>query len=154
MRLYGRFRYQGETYELYRDKDYNPKKLKKELDALRYEIEHGLKGKQTTLKLNDLFEIWIKDYKVNNKQGCLQTYVHVYNTMIKSQMGNKKVNDINHNHIQSFINGLKENYSLSRIKLAHVVLSSMFEVAIINNWIVRNPTKKIQFPKEIKKNVE
>lgn len=151
MRLYGRFRYQGETYELYRDKDYNPKKLKKELDDLRYEIEHGLKGKQITLKLNDLFEIWIKDYKVNNKQGCLQTYVHVYNTIIKSQMGNKKINDINHNHIQSFINGLRENYSLSRIKLAHIVLSSMFEVAIINNWIVKNPAKKIQFPKEIKK---
>lgn len=151
MRLYGRFRYQGETYELYRDKDYSPKKLKKELDNLRYEIEHGLKGKQTSLTLNDLFEIWIKDYKVNNKQGCIQTYVHVYETIIKSQIGNKKIKDINHNHVQSFVNGLKKNYSLSRIKLAHVILSSMFEIALMNNWIVKNPAKKIQFPKEVKK---
>lgn len=151
MRLYGRFKYCGKTYELYRDKDYNPKKLKKELDDLRYEVEHGIRGKQSDLTLNELFEIWINEYKINNKQGCIQTYVQVYENMIKARIGNKKIKDIKHNHVQSFINGLKKDYSLSRIKLAHVVLFSMLEVAIINDWIIKNPAKRIQFPKDTKK---
>lgn len=150
-RLYGRFKYQNKVYELYRDKNYNPKKLKKELDDLRYEIEHGIKGKQSDLVLNELFEIWINEYKVNNKQGCIQTYVQVYESMLKPKIGKKKISDLNHNHVQSLINGLKKDYSLSRIKLAHVVLFSMLEIAIINDWIIKNPAKRIQFPKCAKK---
>lgn len=147
-RLYGRFTYNGEKYELYRNEKYNPRKLKKELDNLRYEVEHGIKGKQTDITVNDLLELWINEYKTNNKKGCVQTYQQVYNNIVKPNFGAKKIRDINYNHIQSFINNLREKYSLSRIKLAHVVLYSMFEIALLNNWLIKNPAQKIQFPKK------
>ena len=56
----GRFKYQNETYTIYGK---NAKKLEKQLAELRYEVEHGLKGKGDNMTLNTWFDVWLHDYK-------------------------------------------------------------------------------------------
>lgn len=96
----------GAPYTIWSDKDDNPQKLKKKIDDLQYKVEHGLTGSQQNLSINDLNKIWIEEYKVNNKKGCLQTYQQVYTKMIADKLGKLKISELNHNQVQKLINQL------------------------------------------------
>lgn len=56
----GRFKYQGEQFTL---DDANLKTLQKRMADLRYEVEHGLKGKGDNVTLNEWFDTWLNVHK-------------------------------------------------------------------------------------------
>ena len=54
----GRFYYKGETYT---KDNADLKKLVQEMEDLRYEVKHGLKGKGDNITLDTWFDIWLKE---------------------------------------------------------------------------------------------
>lgn len=52
----GRFYYKGETYT---KDNADLKKLVQEMEDLRYEVKHGLKGKGDNITLDTWFDIWL-----------------------------------------------------------------------------------------------
>lgn len=57
----GRFKYKGEMYSV---EDENLKKVQKKMADLRYEVEHGLKGKGDNVTLNEWFDTWLNVHSV------------------------------------------------------------------------------------------
>ena len=52
----GRFYYKGETYT---KDNADLKKLVQEMEDLRYEVKHGIKGKGDNVTLNAWFDVWL-----------------------------------------------------------------------------------------------
>ena len=56
----GRFQYKGEVYT--RD-NADLKELIQQMEGLRYEVKHGLKGKGDNVTLNAWFDVWLNTHK-------------------------------------------------------------------------------------------
>lgn len=142
----GRFMYYGERYTLY-DKDL--KKLQRKLEDLRYELEHGLYGKESLITIDDWFHTWIKEYKEPSvKRGTVGVYEDTYDSYIKKTLGKKKLKDLRPEQIQNLFNTLKaDGYSRSTIELVSVVLSGMYTQAYKNQLVRSNPVPHTTLPK-------
>lgn len=142
----GRFKYQGETYTIYGK---NVKKLEKQLSELRYEVEHGLKGKGDNMTLNAWFEVWLHDYKSKTvRDSTMIRYTDQYNQYIKKELGMKRLSQLKPIMLQRHFNQMAAaDYSTKTITDTYNVLHSMFKVALQNNFIFRNPCDAVILPK-------
>lgn len=142
----GRFTYYGERHTLY-DKDI--KNLKKKLDDLRYELEHGLYAKESIITVNDWFHTWIDEYKKPTvKHGTVGVYEDTYDSYIKQPFGKKKLKDLRPEQIQNLYNTLNtQGFSRNTIELVSVVLSGMYKQAYKNQKIRMNPVPLATLPK-------
>lgn len=145
-RYMGRFTYSGERYTLY---NIDLKKLIKEMNDLRYEVEHGLYAKESNVSVQSWFDTWMRDYKKGSvKYGTYTNYQKVYDLYIKKQFGKKKLCDIRPEHVQRLYNNLQsDGYSHKTISLVAIVLGGMFKQAYKNQMIQRNPVELATIPR-------
>lgn len=145
-RYMGRFVFAGESYTVYGK---TAKEVKKKLDDLHYEVEHGLYGKETNLTVDAWFKIWLDEYKaVTVKKGTVKAYNNSYDIYIKDELGNKKLKDIRAQHIQALYNSLhKQGLSRNTIEIVSIVLGGMFKQALKNELILKNPVALATLPK-------
>lgn len=142
----GRFKYQNETYTIYGK---NAKKLEKQLADLRYEVEHGLKGKGDNMTLNAWFDVWLHDYKSKTvRESTMVRYTDQYNQYIKKELGLRRLSQIKPIMLQRHFNQMAAvDYSTKTIADTYNVLHSMFKLALQNNIIFRNPCDAVILPK-------
>ncbi len=140
-RYMGRFMYHGEPYTVYGD---DARTVKKQLDDLRYEVEHSIYQKPNKLTVDKWFEEWIEVYKMPTiKPTTIHNYRKIYN-IVKKDLGRKYMIDIRAKDIQRAYNSMVAGgYSTSRIKNAHAVLSGMFKQAYRDKIITENPVALI-----------
>lgn len=152
-RYEARFTYKGESYTIY-NKDL--KAIKKELQNLKYEVEHGIYSKESKISVDSWYKTWMEEYKKNNvKYGTYENYERVYKLYIKKKLGKKALADIRPEHIQSIYNKLKnEGFSHETINLTAVVLGGMFKQAYKNQMISKNPVELTTRPRKNKKKVD
>ena len=87
----GRFQYKGEIYT--RDNT-DLKKLIQEMEDLRYEVKHGIKGKGDNITLNAWFDIWLNTHKKRSiKESTQIRYDDFYRRYIEKQIGKYRVAD-------------------------------------------------------------
>lgn len=142
----GRVKFQNEVYTIYgRD----VKKLEKELAELRYEVEHGLKGKGDNMTLNAWFEVWLYDYKSKTiKDSTMIRYADQYKQNIKKSLGQKRLSQVKPIMLQRHFNQMAtDDYSTKTIADTYNILHSMFKLALQNNIIIRNPCDAVILPK-------
>lgn len=145
-RYEGRFTYKGESYTFY---DMDLRKLKKEMQDRRYEVEHGIYAKERNISVDAWFHTWIEDYKKKSvKYGTYKLYLDEYACHIKKPFGKKKLTDVRSEHIQKLFNQMAEKYSRKTINIVKIILSSMFKQAHKNGIILRNPVENTTLPKE------
>lgn len=149
-RYQGRFTAEGKRYTLY---DRDLKLLIKRMADARYEAEHGLYGNLTGINLNTWFQIWLKEYKFNIvKQSTLLLYYNNYDRYIVHSIGTRKLSEIRTLHIQQLYNKMKfDNLSIGTIRIVHSLLYNLFNQAIINDLIVKNPCTGVIIPKDDKR---
>ena len=145
-RYMGRFIYAGERYSLY---DTNVKRLKKTMEDMRYELEHGLYGKCENVRLDKWFEEVIDVYKKPVlKESTLIHYQVYYRLYIKKVLGNMYIKDIKPVHIQKLYNSMKERgYKTNTIKKVANILRVTLEQAVRCDFIVKNPCVATTLPK-------
>lgn len=93
---------------------------------------------KSSLTLNEWYSFWIQNYKTGVvKPSTIQNYCCIYNNHIKKFLGYMPLCEIRTMHIQQMHNslGLSSKYQ-HRI---HAILSNMFEIAVQNDLIVKNP---------------
>lgn len=149
----GRFTYSGERYTLY---NADLKQLVKEMNDMRYEVEHGLYAKESNVSVQSWFDTWMQDYKKGSvKYGTFTNYQRVYDLYIKKKFGKKKLCDIRPEHIQRLYNGLQaDDYSHKTISLVAIVLGGMFKQAYKNQMIQKNPVELATIPRDTGKRKE
>lgn len=142
----GRFTYYGERHTRY-DKDL--KVLKKKLEDLRYELEHGLYAKESIATVDDWFNTWMNEYKkFSVKKGTVGVYNDTYDSYIKKPLGKKKLKDVRPEQIQNLYNTLNvQGFSRNTIELVSVVLNGMYKQAYKNQKIRINPVPLATLPK-------
>ncbi|MFA9464303.1 MAG: tyrosine-type recombinase/integrase [Velocimicrobium sp.] len=128
------------------------KDIKKNLRDAKYEDEHGLNGNGIDLSLNKWFETWLELYKRNNlKSTSLYKIRSYHQCRVSPVLGEMNLKDIRLVHVQKFINDLFED-GLSYGSVANIKfqLSDMFNKAILNEYIVKNPCDGLEMPKKVK----
>lgn len=149
-RYMGRFTFAGERYTLY---DGNSKKLKKAMEDMRYELEHGLRGKINNIVLDKWFDVWISEYKQNTvKETSLVLYKDYYTWYIKPVLGKKKVKDIKNVNVRRLINQMAERgFAVNTIDKVRCILVDLMKYAVSNDIILKNPCQNAKLPKTEKK---
>ena len=127
--------------------------LRKMVNDAKYEAEHGICGNNEKLTLDHWHKIWRDTYKVGHIKGStLEVYDRIYRVHIKDKLGRFLLKDIKLAMIQSLINQLyKSGLASGTIQLNRAILSNMFEFAVQEDLIVKNPCHNLQIPKKPKK---
>ena len=146
-RYMARFQYKGEQYTLYHKT--NVKQLVKDMNNMKYELEHGLYASAKKVKVDDWYNAWMNEYKAHTvKKSTFDLYDTYYNIYIKNILGKKIIQDLKPIHIQKLYNdmakrGLKEN----TIKKVNTIICSMLQQAVKNEMIFKNPCVSVDIPK-------
>lgn len=144
-RYMARFSYEGERYTFYGK---NVKMLAKKMQDKRYELEHGLFGRETDITVDAWFTAWLEEYKANTvKQGTLEAYNQNYLLYIKPEFGVRKLSRIRSEQIQRLLNQLVERYAPATVNLSYIILNGLFKQAVVNRMLLNNPMAGVVRPK-------
>lgn len=138
------FRYEGESYSVYgySDKELIRKKTEK-IEALkRNEIIL-----ESTMTVRAWSEQFIEAYKTNSMQDyVLKNYRWSIEHYILEQIGDIKLKNVKPLQCQNILNAL-DGKSASLIHKVYLQLTEMFEKAVENELIAKNPARNITKPK-------
>lgn len=130
----------------------NLKELKRRLEKVKYEYEHGVGGTGDNVLLNEWFEEYIKLYKIGRvKNTTVFRIRQTYSSCSKDVLGSMRLNQICAIHIQNYINRLhEEGYSYGTLNMIKSLLNEMFKAAMGNGMVMRNPIDAVVLPKKEK----
>lgn len=142
----GRFQYKGEIYT--RD-NADLKTLIQDMEDLRYEVKHGLKGKGDNVTLDAWFDVWLNTHKRRTiKESTRVRYDDFYQRYIKQQIGKHRVSDFNPIQLERLLQGMADkDYSTKTIRDVYNILNAMFKYAVHNRIIMFNPCAGVDIPK-------
>ena len=134
----GRFTYHGTPYTMY---DKTLKGIQKKLTDKRYEATHGMAQRAAKTTLNDWFEIWLHDYKLNKiKATSWQNYGNLYDCQIRHTLGPLCLSQIKPIHIQKMYNDfIARGLSSKYLHNMNAILYNLFDIAIRNELLLKNP---------------
>ena len=139
-RYMARFTYCGTRYTLY---DMNLNKLKEKVNAKKYELEHHSYSKEAKLTVDEWFDIWFENYYKGSVKPATATTIHgaYENRIRKSKIGNMKLAEVRNGTIIEFYKEKSENgFATATIRTMHSILKMMYEAAIRNDMVEKNPT--------------
>lgn len=89
------------------------------------------------------FQYFINDIKGNTiRPNTSRNYKERYNRNIKECIGRMLLSDVKPIHCQDVLNRMASSYAESTIYQTRITLYTMFEAAVENEILVRNPVKK------------
>lgn len=109
---------------------------------IQRDLEDGISTKGGDITLNQLFEIYMET-KSNIRKSTFINYRNYWNVSVKSSIiGEMKINQIKQLHIKMLYADLKQRGTEgSSIQTYHVLISSVFQLAVDNDLIRKNPCK-------------
>ena len=131
----------------------NGKRIKKVFDKLQecrqwladaqFEDEHGnvLQGENPTV--DAWYHYWIDNVKGDNiRFNTRRNYNERYDKNIKPLIGDMLLKDIKPLHCQNVLNQMADRYSNSVIEHSRLVMWMMFDSAVENELLTKNPVTK------------
>lgn len=124
--------------------------LRKQENDLLCRIDRGnkLNTRNARMTLNAYFDFWLETFaKSGRKATTCTNYKSYYNTYIKNTIGKKQIAKITKADCQRIINEMvqngKKHSTMSNLKSC---LNIVFECALDDDIIVKNPAKNLQVP--------
>ncbi len=124
--------------------------LRKQENDLLCRIDRGnkLNTRNARMTLNAYFDFWMETFaKSGRKATTCTNYKSYYNTYIKNTTGKKQIAKITKADCQRIINEMvqdgKKHSTMSNLKSC---LNIVFECALDDDIIIRNPAKNLQVP--------
>lgn len=148
----GRFYYKGETYT--RDSA-DLKMLTQDMEDLRYEVRHGLRGKGDNVTLDEWFDVWLNTHKKRSiKESTQVRYDDFYHRYVHKQIGRHRIAGFTPILIERLLQGMADkDYSTKTIHDVYNILNAMFKYAVHNRMIPYNPCTGVEVPKTKKKDI-
>ena len=148
-RYMGRFMYHGIMYTVYGK---TAKDVENALEEMKYQVKCGTYFKEDSVTFDAWFEIWIKDYKEPTvKIGTVNVYRQNYNAYIHKAFGSKQLRDVLPVNLQRFYNIMAKTYPRNTLEICRAILNGMYQQAIRNEIIQKNPVKNAVLPKDNKR---
>ena len=140
-----RFKYNGQQYTGYTK---TVTEAKKQIRNKRYEVEHGLYGKEQNVLFDAWFTEWLTVYKsADCKDSTLAFYKNTYERYIKPVFGKRKMKDLKPEQIQRFTNQKAKEYSKAIASTINFLLYDSLQQAARNRIIFRNPMENTTPPR-------
>lgn len=109
----------------------------------QYNDERGNIASGSNMTVDAWFDYWITNIKGKNVRfNTLRNCNERYNKNIKEYIGKMMLCDVKPLHCQNILNQMSDNYCNSTIKQTRIVLHSMFQSAVDNEFILKNPVIK------------
>ncbi len=145
-----RFKFRNEQYTL---DNPNLKLLMEQMEDLKYEVKHGIKGKGDYLTLNEWFDVWLNTHKKKSvKESTLSRYDYCYKNYVRKKLGKKKLADFKPILLERLFQDMADNdYSTKTIRDICNILSAVFKYAVHNRLITYNPCDGVELPRTKKK---
>ena len=123
------------------------KSLREKESEIQLMLSQGMTGLGTEFTLNEMFEFYITNKKHKGRkltENTIRNYKVMYNKHVSdSILGNMKISDIKKINITCFYEQLQEkDISYGTVSFYHKLLSSVFNMAVDNELIRNNPTKR------------
>lgn len=124
--------------------------LRRQEHELLCQIDKGnkLNTRNARMTLNAYFDFWMETFARSGRKATTCTnYKSYYNTYIKNTIGKKQIAKITKTDCQRIINKMiedgKKHSTMSNLKSC---LNILFECAIDDDIIIKNPAKNLQIP--------
>lgn len=105
--------------------------------------------------LDEFFDVWINEYKY--KVICEDTrqgYKLVYKKHISPTLGKRRLTEITSLMIRALINNLdKRGYKFETKNRVRVMLLDIFDKALMDSYVLKNPVRGIKLAREEKKDI-
>lgn len=143
-RYFGRFvsKTSGRTHSFY---DMKLSNVRKRLNDAKYEDENGIFSGNDKISVDQWFEVWIDNYKkdvVSN--STYKNYKVSYNKHIKPHIGHKQIAKCRSIDVQNILNKMYDNnFAFGTMNLVRITAHALFEGAVQNNYISKNPVNKM-----------
>lgn len=125
----------------------NKSEAEKKLAAFVTEIELGEYVAPSHTRLTDYVKVWKKHAIKKLSPNTMETYTYYLDGRILPALGHFKLEEITHVHINGFLEDLEEDgLASSTIKKQYNILSSIFQLAVKNEIIKKNPMEKVEKP--------
>jgi len=133
----------GKRREFY---DFKLPVVKKWLNDIKYENEHDLICRHNNLTVDEWFWVWVENYKKDVvSHSTYKNYKNIYVNHIKNKIGDKYLNKVKPIHLQEILNEMFENgFSYGTTNLTKITMGALFEGAVVNDYISKNPVKTIK----------
>lgn len=123
------------------------KSLREKESEIELMLSQGMTGLGSEFTLNEMFEFYISNKKYKGRkltENTIRNYTAMYKKHVSdSILGNMKISDIRKINITYFYEQLQEKgISYGTVSFYHKLLSSVFNVAVDNELIRNNPTKR------------
>ena len=131
----------------------NGKRVKRVFDKLvdcrkwiaeaRYNEEHGAISVLGEMSVDAWYEYWITEIKAKTvRQNTIRNHNERYKQNIKKYIGQMPLNEVKPIHCQNILNQMADTYRNSTIKLTSITMYGMFQSAVDNELILKNPMTK------------
>lgn len=134
---------------------YDLKDVRKRFNEAVYENEQEINIKDN-IKLNDWYVKWMSVYKYNTiRESTKRSYNQVYYKHISPTLGNFNINDITQFQIRELIKKLDEQgYKYETKNKVKILLIDMFNKAMIDEFVRKNPAKGISVKRKEDKDIK
>lgn len=142
----------GKRRELY---DRNLAELKRKLNTAIYDDEKGYAVVDNSITLSRWFKDWmeIHKYKVI-RNNTKMYYTQVFTKHIEPALGKKKLKDISQLNIKALLKELDEKgYQYETQNKVRIMLLDMFDKAMIDNYVLKNPCRGIKLVRNEKRDI-
>ena len=115
--------------------------------------ESGSVGVSVGMTVDEWFEFWIVNIKDKTvRYNTARNYRERYKQNIKKHIGKMLIADVKPMHCQKILNDMEADYAGSTIYQTLIALYNMFDSAVENAIILKNPvTKSVKLPKPVEK---
>ena len=115
--------------------------------------ESGSVGASVGMTVDAWFEFWIVNIKDKTvRYNTARNYRERYKQNIKKHIGKMLIADVKPMHCQKILNDMEADYAGSTIYQTLIALYNMFDSAVENAIILKNPvTKSVKLPKPVEK---
>lgn len=131
------------------DNDLNS--LRAKIKEIEQKLDSGIDIQQANkTTMNQCFEKWISG-KTKLRDTTKTGYQYLYDKYAKDKIGNMKISNIKFSTLKSLYDELLDTkLSFGTLKILHNALHSAFELAVIDDILIKNPAKNLL--KEVRNN--
>ena len=116
---------------------------KKWIAEARYNEEHGSISVLSDMSVDAWYEYWITEIKAKTVRfNTIRNHNERYKQNIKEYIGHMPLNEVKPIHCQNVLNRMTDTYRNSTIKLTSITMYGMFQSAVDNELILKNPMTK------------
>ncbi|MCI5892237.1 MAG: site-specific integrase [Clostridiales bacterium] len=114
------------------------------------EYEKGVAVLDDNLTFDMWADKWLKTYKSNVQYNTYKMYENIIKTHLSPALGSYKIKNIKKHHLQEIINNLIAQDKYSTARQARLTLKQIFDQAVENEYVYKNPASGIALPKQPK----